>query len=178
MTQGAATLRRWPSSGGEGQLSAKPNRKLKSAQLEAQGAECMDNPQAQHLQTYFLFPFSIDREAVAADHPDLFAKSPHWFAAVDDWVRRGVRSARIQSRCSPGARRRSTPSVIGGWRWPENRRQVGRLRRPHEERRATFTVPYETDNFRVADRSARDLGSAFPTTPFELSGLRPRTPRV
>ena len=58
----------------------------------------MDNPQAQHLQTYFLFPFSIDREAVAADHPDLFAKRPHWFAGVDDWVKRGGQSSRIQSQ--------------------------------------------------------------------------------
>lgn len=58
----------------------------------------MDNPQAQHLQTYFLFPFSIDREAVAADHPDLFAKRPHWFAGVEAWVKLGGQSSRIQSK--------------------------------------------------------------------------------
>ena len=57
----------------------------------------MESPRAQHLQTYFPVPFSIDREAVAADHPDLFAKHPLWFAGVDDWVKQDGRSTRIQS---------------------------------------------------------------------------------
>ena len=57
----------------------------------------MVDPRAQHLQTYFLFPFSIDRDAVAADQPGIFTKLPHWFAGVDDWVKQGGRGNRIQS---------------------------------------------------------------------------------
>lgn len=42
---------------------------------------------ASHLHTYFLFPFSLDREAIIADHPDIWTgNAPAWFAGLDRWV--------------------------------------------------------------------------------------------
>ena len=41
---------------------------------------------AQHLHTYFLFPFSIDREAVRGAHGAHWGKSPEWIDGLDDWI--------------------------------------------------------------------------------------------
>ncbi len=43
-------------------------------------------PGIQHLHTYFLFPFSIDKQAVLEDHQDLWANRPHWIDGVDAWI--------------------------------------------------------------------------------------------
>ncbi len=40
----------------------------------------------QHLHTYFLFAFSIDREAMALDYPEFWRKYPSWFEALDAWI--------------------------------------------------------------------------------------------
>ena len=41
---------------------------------------------AQHLHTYFLFPFSIDKEAVREAHPAMWQKGPQWIDGLDDWI--------------------------------------------------------------------------------------------
>ena len=42
-------------------------------------------PAFQHLHTYFLFPFSVDKQAVAQDHHRIWAKLPHWIDGLDEW---------------------------------------------------------------------------------------------
>jgi len=39
-----------------------------------------------HLHTYFLFPFSIDKEAVFGVHPEIWARRPHWTVGLDRWI--------------------------------------------------------------------------------------------
>lgn len=41
---------------------------------------------AQHLHTYFLFPFSIDKEAVLEAHPAMWRKGRQWIDGLDDWI--------------------------------------------------------------------------------------------
>ncbi len=40
----------------------------------------------QHLHTYFLFPFSVDKQAVLADHRELHKKQNRWIDVVDGWI--------------------------------------------------------------------------------------------
>jgi len=40
----------------------------------------------QHLHTYFLFAFSIDKEAMVLDYPEFWRKYPNWFEALDAWI--------------------------------------------------------------------------------------------
>lgn len=40
----------------------------------------------QHLHTYFFFPFSIDKQAVAQDHAEIFRKYPFWIDGLDEWL--------------------------------------------------------------------------------------------
>ncbi|MBC7925731.1 MAG: hypothetical protein H7039_08745, partial [Bryobacteraceae bacterium] len=51
---------------------------------------------AEHLHTYFLLPFSIDKEAVLEDHPEFWKAGRSWLDGLDDWlagaVHRGYRS--------------------------------------------------------------------------------------
>lgn len=41
---------------------------------------------ALHLHTYFLFPFSIDKEAVMQDHQRVWSKQRFWAAGLDAWI--------------------------------------------------------------------------------------------
>ncbi len=41
---------------------------------------------AQHLHTYFLFPFSIDKEAVVEDHPQFWMDGRSWLEGLDGWL--------------------------------------------------------------------------------------------
>jgi hypothetical protein len=43
-------------------------------------------PQILHLHTYFLFPFSIDKQAVLEDHRKIWATHPHWMDGLDAWI--------------------------------------------------------------------------------------------
>lgn len=44
-------------------------------------------PHAGHLHTYFLFPFSLDKEAIVADHPEIWnTPGRGWFESLDRWV--------------------------------------------------------------------------------------------
>ena len=43
-------------------------------------------PVVSHLHTFFLFPFSIDREAVVQRHPELWNGRP-WIDGLDGWIR-------------------------------------------------------------------------------------------
>ena len=47
----------------------------------------MSEPRFQHLHTYLLFPFSIDKEAVLEDHADLWRKHHSWIDGLDEWLR-------------------------------------------------------------------------------------------
>ena len=40
----------------------------------------------QHLHTYFLFPFSLDKEGLIHDHRDLWKKYQHWIDGLDEWI--------------------------------------------------------------------------------------------
>lgn len=44
------------------------------------------NAGIQHLHTYFLFPFSIDKHAVQQDHPRIFSKYGYWIEGLDEWM--------------------------------------------------------------------------------------------
>ena len=40
----------------------------------------------QHLHTFFLFPFSIDKQAVGIDHRDIWSKHPRWMNGLEEWL--------------------------------------------------------------------------------------------
>ncbi|MGH9723212.1 MAG: hypothetical protein ACRD8O_23620 [Bryobacteraceae bacterium] len=46
----------------------------------------MTSPAIQHLHTYFLFPFSIDKPAVLKDHQDIWSRHEHWIDGLDEWI--------------------------------------------------------------------------------------------
>ncbi|MEK7403836.1 MAG: hypothetical protein AAB225_01890 [Acidobacteriota bacterium] len=58
-----------------------------------------------HLHTYFLFPFSIDKQAVLKDHPEIWARHQHWIDGLDEW---------ITAHAAPGAS--PVSDKLGGWR--------------------------------------------------------------
>ncbi|MEN6533268.1 MAG: CorA family divalent cation transporter [Bryobacteraceae bacterium] len=39
-----------------------------------------------HLHTYFLLPFSIDKQAILEDHRDIWTKYTRWIDGLDEWV--------------------------------------------------------------------------------------------
>ncbi len=41
---------------------------------------------ASHLHTYFLFPFSVDKEVVMQDHQRVFNKFDYWADGLDEWI--------------------------------------------------------------------------------------------
>jgi hypothetical protein len=62
-------------------------------------------PSILHLHTYFLFPFSIDRQAVVADHAEIWTKHAHWIDGLDEWI------AAHRSRAGP-----AVVTKLGSWR--------------------------------------------------------------
>lgn len=46
----------------------------------------MAEGKAQHLHTYFLFPFAIDQFAVVKDHEQIWSKCPQWIDGLDAWM--------------------------------------------------------------------------------------------
>jgi hypothetical protein len=66
---------------------------------------------ALHLHTYFFFPFSIDREAVASDHRKVWGSLEHWVDGLDEWI-----AAHGQAEASPIAQR------LGPWQRDSYRR--------------------------------------------------------
>lgn len=40
----------------------------------------------QHLHTYFLFPFSIDKETVSAEHAGHWKNQAYWIGGLDEWI--------------------------------------------------------------------------------------------
>jgi hypothetical protein len=57
------------------------------------------------LETYFLFPFVIDKEVVATAHPDFWPPLRSWIDGLDDWLR--------SENCATESPVRSR---LGGWR--------------------------------------------------------------
>jgi hypothetical protein len=39
-----------------------------------------------HLHTYFLFPFSIDKQTVFENHKELWSHQQHWLGGLDEWI--------------------------------------------------------------------------------------------
>ncbi len=58
-----------------------------------------------HLHTNFVFPFSIDQDAVMEDHPAIWRAKDQWFEKLDEWVTGHV---------NPGFA--STAKRLQGWR--------------------------------------------------------------
>lgn len=69
------------------------------------------SPSFQHLHTYFLFPFSIDKQAVTQDHPDIWGKAASWMDGLDMWV--ATHTNKISEKLVAG---------IGRWRRTPYRR--------------------------------------------------------
>jgi hypothetical protein len=44
------------------------------------------NPEIQHLHTYFLFPFSIDKRVVVKNRSTVWSKYQHWIDGLDHWI--------------------------------------------------------------------------------------------
>jgi hypothetical protein len=42
--------------------------------------------QALHLHSYFLFPFSVDKEVVMQDHQRVWGEKEHWIDGLDEWI--------------------------------------------------------------------------------------------
>ena len=66
----------------------------------------------QHLHTYFLFPFSIDREAMVLDYPEFWRKYPNWFEALDAWI----------TSSTPAKAKSALADGVGPWRRTPYRR--------------------------------------------------------
>ncbi|MCC7153085.1 MAG: hypothetical protein IT161_00840 [Bryobacterales bacterium] len=64
--------------------------------------------QAQHLHTYLLFPFSVDKEGVMADEPHAWAKHEHWFDGIDEWIARSAALAGSQINNQLGVWKRAS----------------------------------------------------------------------
>lgn len=60
-------------------------------------------PRVLHLHTHFLFPFSIDKQAVQEDCPELWPAGSSWLDGVDRWI------AAHTSKSAPFA------AQLGGW---------------------------------------------------------------
>ena len=58
-------------------------------------------PAVSHLHTYFLFPFSIDREAVLEHHGGIW-KNRRWIEGLDDWLKAHEGSNEIARRLGGG----------------------------------------------------------------------------
>lgn len=58
-----------------------------------------------HLHTYFLFPFSIDKQTVMQNHASAWANKQYWIDGLDDWI-----AAHAASAPSPFV------SQVGPWR--------------------------------------------------------------
>ena len=61
-------------------------------------------PQVSHLHTYFLFPFSIDKDAVRKDHCEIWAGLPLWVDGIDDWIGAHGGESAISSKLGPWKR--------------------------------------------------------------------------
>lgn len=59
-----------------------------------------------HLHTYFLFPFSVDRQAVVEDHADAWANCHRWIDGLDGWIKRpyGRTSSAVVEHLGPWRR--------------------------------------------------------------------------
>jgi hypothetical protein len=44
------------------------------------------SPTIRHVHSYFLFPFSVDKEAVLEDHPEVWPDRRTWFDRLDEWL--------------------------------------------------------------------------------------------
>ena len=44
------------------------------------------SPSFERLQTYFLFPFALDKEAIQEDHPEAWPERTRWIDGLDSWV--------------------------------------------------------------------------------------------
>jgi hypothetical protein len=62
-------------------------------------------PVVSHLYTYFLFPFSIDKQAVLAGHREIWARHPNWIEGLDEWI-----------SAHPGPRSSPIVGRLGRWR--------------------------------------------------------------
>src|SRR5271157_2812845 len=40
----------------------------------------------ERLDTYFLFPFALDKEAIQADHPRAWPGKTRWIHGLDSWI--------------------------------------------------------------------------------------------
>jgi len=68
------------------------------------------NPEVLHLHTYFLFPVSIDQNAVMEEHPEIWRGAQGWFEKLDLWV-----TGHVVTEYQPAA------AQLGGWkRAPES----------------------------------------------------------
>jgi len=59
-----------------------------------------------YLHTYFLFPFSIDKQTVLENHPAPWANNEHWIDGLDGWIasHQGVSSSAVESLLGPWRR--------------------------------------------------------------------------
>ena len=66
-----------------------------------------------HLHTYFLFPFSVDRQAVVEDHPDAWANCHRWIDGLDGWIKRpyGRTSSAVVEHLGPWQAKVGTAST-------------------------------------------------------------------
>jgi len=44
------------------------------------------SPSFECLNTYFLFPFALDKEAIQEDHPEAWPERTRWIDGLDSWV--------------------------------------------------------------------------------------------
>ncbi len=70
------------------------------------------NAKVLHLHTYFLFPISIDQNAVMDEHPEIWRGAQHWFEKLDHWITRHVVPEYQTAAAQLGGWRRHSESSV------------------------------------------------------------------
>jgi len=63
------------------------------------------SPIFERLDTYFLLPFALDKEAIQADHPKAWPRGTRWIDGLDRWTA-GV----------DNGHRQASPGIVGSWK--------------------------------------------------------------
>jgi hypothetical protein len=82
-------------------------------ELNAAQAATATPPAFRHLDTYFLFPFALDKEAIQADHPDAWPGETPWIEGLDSWIAGHSGRCEAEGMSALGAWTRSSYSEFG-----------------------------------------------------------------
>ncbi|MBC7924043.1 MAG: hypothetical protein H7039_00135 [Bryobacteraceae bacterium] len=77
-----------------------PKTQVLAADIPSPDSSQVSAVQLEHLHTYFLFPFAIDKSSIQQANPDYWKGGPDWITGLDEWI------ASMTARSRP---------PLGGW---------------------------------------------------------------